>query len=106
MGVRARGVSAIKTLSAVRGIGIHTKERHVQQFQIACLELERSRRVRERQAAMNRVKTLDARLLEIELLIRNLQEELGATSSDDTSCGKPMHETRAAANEKRRTLRY
>lgn len=103
MGVRARGVSQIKTLAAVRGSGVHSNERHVHQFQIASLELEKSRRARERQAAMNRITTIDARLIEIDALIQKHQEALGVTNG---ASDKPMPETKAAANEQRRTLRY
>lgn len=105
MGVSARGVSEIKTLAAVRGCGVHSNQRHVHQFKIASLELERARRTREKEAVMNRSKTLDSRLLEIDALIRKHQEAL-ATTSRDAGCDKPMPETRAAANEQRRTLRY
>lgn len=103
MGVLARGVSQIKTLAAVRGSGVHSNERHVHQFQIASLELEKSRRARERQAAMNRINNIDARLVEIDALIQKHQQALGVTNG---ASGKPMLEPKAAANEKRRMLRY
>lgn len=106
MGVHARGVSQIKTLSAIRASGIHSNERHVHQFQIASLELERSRCVRERQATMNRLKTLDDRLLEIGLQIRKHQAALNVTNTHDATCDKPTLKNQAAANEKRRTIRY
>lgn len=106
MGIQARGVAQIKTLSAVRGSGIHSNERHVHQFQIASLELEHSRRIRERQAAVNRVNLLDTRLLEIDALIRKHQEALGVASTGDMHCDKPMPEKQPGAIEKRRTIRY
>ena len=105
MGVRARGASALKTLAAVRGSGVHSNERHVHHFQIASLELERSRRARERQAAVSRIATLDARLLEIDALIRRHQEALGGAGGGG-GAGQPRRETRPAANHKRRTLHY
>ncbi len=103
MPVHARGVSQIKTLAAVRGSGVHSNERHVRQFQIASLELERSRRARERQAAMARIHNIDARVLEIDTLIQRHQESLGVSggAGDKVPC-----ETKAAATEKRRMLRY
>jgi len=106
MGARGKSASQIKTLSSVRGCGVHSNERHVHQFQIAVLELEHSRRARERQAAANRIKMLDSRLLEIDVLIRLHQEALGVTSSGDPSGPTPMLETKPAGEEKRRTLRY
>jgi len=106
MGGHARGVAQIKTLSAIRASGIHSNERHVHQFQIAALELERSRCGRERQAGLNRMKTLDDRLGEIELQIRKHQAALNATTPHDATCNRPTLKSQAAANEKRRTIRY
>jgi len=106
MGIQARGVAQIKTLSAIRGSGIHSNERHVHQFQIASLELEHSRRTRERQAAVNRINLLDTRLLEIDALIRKHQEALGVASTSDMPRHRPVLEKQPGANEKRRTIRY
>lgn len=104
MGVRARGVTEIKTLSAVRGSGVHSNERHVHQFQIASLELERSRRTRERLACMSRVEHIESRLIEIHELIQKHQDALSVT--DENRCAGAVPERRATANQKRRTLRY
>ena len=107
MGVRARGVSQIKTLSAVRGGGVHSNERHMHQFKIASLELEKSRRGRERQAVMNRIKNVEARLLEIDALIRQNQQALNVTNgANDDPLPATKAGANAAANGKRRTLRY
>ena len=106
MGGHARGVAQIKTLSSIRASGIHSNERHVHQFQIAALELERSRCARERQAGLNRIKTLDDRLCEIELQIRKHQAALNVTNAHDAACNTPTPKNHAAANEKRRTIRY
>ena len=65
MVVRARGVQGIKTLASILGTGAHSNERHVHQFQLASLELERTRRARERQSALRRIKDIDERLVEI-----------------------------------------
>ncbi|WP_224249734.1 hypothetical protein [Hyalangium gracile] len=108
MGIRAKGATEIKTIAAIRGSGVHSGERHVHQFQIASLELERSRRMQERKAAMTRIANLDARLAEVEALIRKHQQVLGVTSlaaGDESGRGAPAEE-KAQTNEKRRTLRY
>ena len=102
MAIRNRA-SQIKTLASVRGSGIHSNERHVHQFQIASLELEKSRRTREREAALKRIGNLDGRLAEIEASIRKHQEALGIP---DARCVDPAPETKTAAGEKRRALRY
>lgn len=104
MAVRARGAFGIKTLSAVRGCGVHSNERHVYQFQLGALELERTRRLREKQAAIIRIVSLDGRLLEIEAAIRRHQEALGTTSG--VGRASPVLKTRTGASERRRTLRY
>jgi hypothetical protein len=106
VGGKVRGASQIKTLSAIRGSGVHSNERHVHQFQIASLELERSRRTRERQAAVNRIKMLDERLVEIDLVMRRHQEVLGVTINGEAACARPPLESQPAPHEKRRTLRY
>ena len=103
MAPRVPGVSQIKTIAALRGSGVHSGERHVHQFQIASLELEKSRRTREREATMKRVSTLDARLAEIEATIRKHQDALGIPGAVPEG---PAAQTRTAATEKRRTLRY
>ena len=56
MGIRCRGIDEIKTLAMMRGSGVHSSERHVRQFQVASLELERSRRMKERQANLRRIR--------------------------------------------------
>ncbi|HVE84045.1 MAG TPA: hypothetical protein VND93_14410 [Myxococcales bacterium] len=101
MAARARGVAQLRTLAMVRGSGVHSNERHVHQFQIASLELEKSRRSRERQAAMTRIKNIDARLQEIEAFIHKHQEALGTGAG-----GPPVAEPTPAPAEKRRTIRY
>ncbi|MBI4577989.1 MAG: hypothetical protein HY722_17135 [Planctomycetes bacterium] len=104
MTIRARGVSQIKTLAAVRGTGVHSNERHVQQFQIASLELEKTRRTRERQAGLNRIASIDARLIEIDASIQTHQEALGV--SRDGSDKPTTPEATLPEIKKRRALRY
>lgn len=107
MGVRARGVQGIKTLASVLGTGAHSNERHVHQFQLACLELERTRRAREKQAAFRRIMDIDARFVEIDDLIRKHQEALGLKNDEEPSqCHPAARNKGGAAPEKRRVLRY
>ena len=106
MPVRVKGVSQTRTMAAVRGCGVHSNERHVHHFQMASLELERSRRTRERQAAVERIKTIDARLLEIDALIRKRLAALGMSGDDGRAAGGPAPEASAAPSQRRRTLRY
>ena len=106
MGIRAKGATEIKTIAAIRGSGVHSGERHVHQFQIAALELERSRRLQERKYAMTRVANIDARLAEVEALIRKHQEILGLASQSPPVAGETGLEAKAPKDEKRRTLRY
>lgn len=112
MGARLKGVSSLKTMSAVRGSGAHSNERHVHQFQIASLELERTRRVQEQEAALRRLKNLEVRVAEIDALIRKHQEALGAVvpaapdAAPLTPDAAPASEPKAEPAEKRRTLRY
>jgi hypothetical protein len=105
MPARGKGVANIRTLASVRGCGVHSNERHVHQFQIASLELERSRRLRERQCAMNRVNDIDARLREVDALMLKHQEALGI-SVDERGCDKPQQEIRVAVSREKRILRY
>jgi len=56
--------------------GPATRPRHVQQFQLAVLELERTRKLEERRVALRRIAELNARLGELELLMGALQHAL------------------------------
>jgi hypothetical protein len=58
-----RSVSSIKTHSG-RVSGTH--ETHRDYFKVGALELERSRRVKERDAANNRIANINARIAEID----------------------------------------
>ncbi len=107
MGVQCRGVQNIRTLSAVRGAGVYSNERHVKQFQVACLELERARLTREMAAVVKRIKDIDARLREIDTLVRKHQEALwlgsdGATREDRAPGGGEAPK----GSGRQRTLRY
>jgi hypothetical protein len=52
------------------------RERHVVQFQLGVLELERTRREQERQTARQKVEQVERRLREIEAQIRERQDVL------------------------------
>lgn len=70
MGATIRSVRDLKTHAGSVGTGSHSKERHTLQFKIGCLELERSRRLQERGVAEQRIRTIDARVAEIDREIR------------------------------------
>jgi hypothetical protein len=106
MAIRARSVQEIKTLSSVFCSGVHSNERHVHQFQLAALELERTRRTRERQAAIRRIKDLDARCAEVDALIRKHKEALGGVSANPPAEGEPSARASEAVSKTRRVLRY
>lgn len=106
MAIPAPRLQEIKTLSAVLGCGVHSNERHVHQFQLAALELEATRRSRERAAAIRRVRDLDARLAEIDARIRKHQEALGLTRADSTAGGEALAPARDAPSKTRRVVRY
>jgi septal ring factor EnvC (AmiA/AmiB activator) len=103
MGARAKGVSGIKTLASIRGSGVHSNERHVHQFQIASLELERTRRIQERQSTLNRLKSLEERLAGIDEEIRKHQAVLGQEAPSPQE-RKPAAEPKAEDSERRRQL--
>lgn len=113
MPVKARGASRLKTIAQLRGSGVHSNERHAHQFQIASLELERTRRMHERDTAQSRIKIIEARLDEIDAAIRKHHEALygaGRGGPAAEPAVEPLHEPaagpRPAAGEKRRALRY
>ena len=111
MSVRAKGMQAIKTHSAVLGGGSQSNERHVHQFQLAALELERTRRTREKQAALRRVGDIDRVLSEIEKVMRRHQTALGLFDVEAGPPGEtpvpvgPTGESEMAVT-KRRVLKY
>jgi hypothetical protein len=107
MAAQSKGVREIKTHSSILGSGVHSNERHVHQFQLASLELERTRRGREKKAALQRIANIDARLAEIDELVRKHQEALGLTGAGGP--GQEATTTRSKAEavpDKRRVLRY
>jgi hypothetical protein len=99
MTVRVKSVSGTRTLAAVRGSGVHSKDRHVKAFQIAALELERTRKMRELESTRLRMNGLVERLREVDSLIRKHQADLGVVSVEES-------EASPAPSRKRQTLRY
>lgn len=102
MAIRVRGLQDMKTLTFLRGSGAHGTDRHVYLFRLATLELERTRRLREKVAAAKRIKGIDARLEEVSELIKNQHEALGMARLGG------LAEKEAAANgaRTRRVVRY
>jgi hypothetical protein len=99
MTVRVKSVSGTRTLAAVRGSGVHSKDRHVKAFQIAALELERTRKMRELESTRLRMNGLVERLREVDTLIKKHQADLGVVSVEE--CDAPPPPSR-----KRQTIRY
>ncbi len=106
MAVPVRGVQEIKTLSFMLGSGVHGNERHVHLFRMGALELEIARRTRERQAAIRRIKEADARLVEIDALIRKHQEPLGIVRADASAGDEAPARAGNGASKTRRVVRY
>jgi hypothetical protein len=107
MSGRARGMGEIKTHSAVLGGGSQASERHVHQFQLAALELERTRRTREKQAALRRVGDIDRMLSEIEKVMSQHQAALGLRGLETGAPGEGAAVKEGeAAGPKRRVLKY
>ena len=106
MAVQLRRVKEIKTLSSVLGSGVHSNERHVRQFQLGALELERTRRSRERQAALRRIKDLEERLAQIDALISKHQESLRITGTGAAAGARAPARAAETTSAARRVLRY
>ncbi len=99
MTIRVKSVSGTRTLAAVRGSGVHSKDRHVKAFQIAALELERTRKLRELEGARARMGALMERLREVDATIRKHQADLGVVSVEVVEEPPPP-------SRKRQTIRY
>jgi hypothetical protein len=63
------------TPTAMKGSALR-RDRHVVQFQLGVLELERTRREHERRAAMQKVAEVEQRLRQIDAQIRERQDVL------------------------------
>lgn len=82
MGVSLKGATQIKTLACLKKSGASGSGRHVRHFQVASLEIERTRRLKERRETVSRLEATDQRLREIEELLRGHHEALGFTTGD------------------------
>ena len=76
MPIPARGLTTVRTLSAVKQSGTQGTGRHVQQFRLAALELECSRLLREKQAAERRIDGIQSRITEIKEQMRECRDLL------------------------------
>ena len=106
MAIPIRGLQEIKTLSAVVSSGDGLNERHVLQFRLGALELECTRRRRERHAAFKRIKDIDARLAEIDALIHKCRETLDGTGVDAAAKRGASNRAVETAGKRRHVLRY
>jgi len=110
----AKPIRRVRTLSSVVSGKSKSTECHVHQFQVACLELERSRRLKERAAASERLASIERRLQDIEVEVNNhLKAMAEARAGQAPSPGVPLPEQGAPARDDaaaerrtRRTLRY
>lgn len=113
---------AVKTAAKAMGRS-KVMERHVHQFQIACLELERTRRMKELSVASQRVTDINSRLEEIEREIlahttamlplpeHHLRVVAGGNAPAEPQPKAPRNrqtvaQEPVATEGKRRTLRY
>lgn len=72
-----KGCSQLKSLATLKKSGTQSGDRHVRHFQVASLEIERTRRLRDRSDAVTRMQANDQRLDEIDSLLRGHYESLG-----------------------------
>lgn len=83
MSITAKGCTQVKSLASLKKSGSHSGDRHVRHFQVASLEMERSRRLKDREDAMQRLLAHDKRLDEIDVLLRGHYDALGLVDGDD-----------------------
>ena len=117
----ARRSPKIKTIGQIGTGRTRTTERHVHQFKIASLELERTRRSKDLASALARVAEINKRLGEIEaemerhrvamppLPVLPQDTKMGTSNADNTARHEPARPNAAhggASSGKRRTLRY
>ena len=102
-----RRLPEVRSMAGAGGAVARPKERHVLQFKIGCLELERSRRLKEKEVALDRIRAIDQRVGAIEAEIRTHHQNLGYA-------GTPLADRDATAVEAgapgsaqpRRMIRY
>ncbi len=102
-----RGPSDVRSMAGTGSVGARPKERHVLQFKIGCLELERSRRLKERTGAMERIRGIDERMAVIDMEIRKHHEDLGYAGSPPDSLDAGGRDGRTSGSaQPRRMIRY
>ena len=107
LSMRRKGMDTLRTLSGVLSASRGASERHLQHFKIGCLEMERSRRIKERNAFSRRLVEIDSRLRALEEDIRRrkwcleeMRDEAGRNANEAAA-------DRARPRENRRfVLRY
>lgn len=90
MSITAKGCTQVKSLASIKKSGSHSGDRHVRHFQVASLEMERSRRLKDREDAARRVQEHDLRLDAIDVLLREHYDALGLVNGDDLSDEGPV----------------
>ena len=104
---RLKGLQEVKTLAGTGGPGVRPKERHVLQFKIGSLELELTRRLKEKATALERIREIDARISQIDLEIRKHHENLGYGGSPTAARDAASTQDGAPGSaQTRRTIRY
>lgn len=88
-----RTISDIKTHSG-RGSGDHQTYRDY--FQVGALELERWRRIREREAASSRIASIDSRIADIDKEKEMLLAAAACTSIDDNGKSKSTEKKKSS----------
>ena len=92
MAIPLRGLRTIRTLA---GKVNQTLVPHRAHLQIACLEIEKTRRATERTSVMRRAAELDARLKEIEAEQARLLQALAERKEITAAGAKPLSRGRA-----------
>ncbi|RJQ64288.1 MAG: hypothetical protein C4530_02180 [Desulfobacteraceae bacterium] len=82
-----RGLANIRTHSATRD---QVSESYKAFLRIGALEMEKARRGKEKESALNRVQNIDARFREIEAEKSELLAAIGIPSTGD-ACGNPAN---------------
>jgi hypothetical protein len=98
-----RGLQDIRTLS---GRVDRTIVPYKEYMKISCLEMERSRRRKERKSAMQRVKNIDIRIREIEAEKTALLQALNGQDSGDAPSDSPSGETEPGPNGSRGVIKH
>lgn len=102
-GMRRRGLRDVRNSAARLGRRDAAKERPLLQFQLGCLELERSRLLSERQAATRRLAEIDERCAAIDQMMAQYSAALDRPAG---AAPAPAEAPGGAGPAPGRTLRY